>query len=295
MLDIGTHQQHFYRFLMRSDPDETQAVARNLQTAFESSTSSSLGLLIRLPVELLWMIFRNLDVQSYFRFRHVNKEARAICTAVPEYQAIATYGPEGLRGMLRAGLDQTITFGDLYKSLIRETCEVCDKSGGFLFLPTATRCCFECIKTAPDLRVISTSTLSMLTKKSTKRLFRVLGPELRTVPGSYSTQGDPRRPKGLMSAKLAISKSYSLGIRDRSAFKELLRRSDQESHRFMASTEFPWYDPDSKSVKSAVAYKGCWVQVGYQIQCSGGSQLVQLRTQKYFRISEAVAGSIQKD
>lgn len=257
ILDIFTHHQHFDRFLIRSHPDETQAVARNLQTAFESSTSSSLGPLGRLPIELLWMIFRNLDVQSYFRLRHVNRKSRATCTAIPEYQAIATHGLEGLRGMLRAGLAQTITIGDLYKLLIRETCEVCDKFGGFLFLPTATRCCFECIKIAPEFRVISTSTLSMLTKKSTKRLFRLLGSELRTVPGSYSTQGDPRRSKGLMSAKLAISKSYSLGIRDRSAFVELLRRSDQESHRFMASTAFPWYNPDSKSVENAVACKGC--------------------------------------
>lgn len=240
-----THHPHFDDVLIRSHPDETQAVARDLETAFESSTSSSLGLLGRLPIELLWMIFRNLDAKSYFRLRHVNRKSRAICTAVPEYQAVATYGLEGLRGMLRADLAQTVTIEDLYKSLIRETCEVCDKFGGFLFLPTATRCCFECIKTAPDLRVISTSTLSMLTKKSTKRLFRLLGPELRTVPGSYSTQGNPRRPKGLMSAKLAISKSYRLGIRDRSAFQELLRRSDEESHRFMASTAFPWYNPGS--------------------------------------------------
>jgi hypothetical protein len=243
ILDICTHHQHFDRVLIRSDPDETQVVARDLQTAFESSTSCSLGQLGQLPIELLRMIFRNLDVQSYFRLRHVNREARAISTAVPEYQAIATHGLEGLRGMLRAGLAQTVTIGDLYKSLIRETCEVCGKFGGFLFLPTATRCCFECIRTAPDLRVISTSTLSMLTKKSTKRLFRLLGPELRTVPGSYSTQDNPPwRPKGLMSAKLAILKSHRLGIRDRSAFQELLRRSDEESHRFMASTAFPWYN-----------------------------------------------------
>lgn len=255
ILDICTHHQHFDRLLIRSHPDETHAVARDLQTAFESSTSSCLGPLGRLPIELLWMIFRNLDVQSYFRLRHVNRKSRAICTAVPEYQAIATYGLEALRGMLRTGLAQTITIGDLYKSLIRKTCEVCDKSGGFLFLPTATRCCFECIRTAPDMQVISTSTLSMITKKSTKRLFRVLGPELRTIPGSYSTQGNPWRPKGLLSAKLVISKSYSLGIRDRSAFRELLRRSDQESHRFMASTAFPWYDPGSKRVESAVACK----------------------------------------
>jgi hypothetical protein len=258
ILDICTHHQHFDRVLIRSDPDETQAVARDLQTAFQSSTSSSLGPLGRLPIELQWMIFRNLDVQSYFRLRHVNREARAISTAVPEYQAIATYGLEGLRGMLRAELAQTVTIGGLYKSLIRETCEVCDNFGGFLFLPTATRCCFECIRIAPDLQVISTSTLSMLTKKSTKRLFRLLGPELRTLPGPYSTQGNPPRcPKGLMSAKLAISKSYSLGIRDKSAFRELLRRSDEESHRFMASTAFPWYDPERKSVESAVACKGC--------------------------------------
>jgi hypothetical protein len=261
ILDICAYHPHFDLVLIRSLPDETQAVVKHLQSAFKSSTSSSLGLLGRLPIELLWIVFRNLDVQSYFRFRHVNRKARSACTAVPEYQAIAKCGLEGLRGMLRAGLAHTVEIGDLYESLIRETCELCDRFGGCLFLPTATRCCFECIRTSPDLRVISTSTLSMLNRKSTKRLFHLLGPELRTVPGSYSTEDDPpRRPKGLMAAKLATAKSHKLGIRDRPAFQELLRRSDQERYRFMSSTAFPWYDLENNKVESGVSCEGCRVQ-----------------------------------
>jgi hypothetical protein len=279
ILDVCTYHPDFDLVLIRSLLDETQAVVRSLQTAFKSPTPSSPGLLDQLPIELLLMVFRNLDVQSYFRFRHVNRKARAACTAVPEYQAIAKYGLEGLRGMLRAGLAQTVTIGDLYKSLIRETCEVCDRFGGFLFLPTATRCCFDCIRTAPDLRVISTSTLSMLTRKSTKRLFRLLGPELRTVPGSYSTEDNPsRRPKGLMPAKLATAKSHALGIRDRPAFQELLRRSDQESHRFMASTAFPWYDLENNKVESGVSCKGCRVPVEDPRSPSAAQDLVFSRS-----------------
>ncbi|SPJ72265.1 uncharacterized protein FTOL_01993 [Fusarium torulosum] len=131
ILDICTYHPDFDLVLIRSLPDETQAVTRGLQTAFKSPTPSSLGLLDRLPIELVWMVFRNLDVQSYFRFRHANRKARAACTAIPEYQAIAKYGLEGLRGMLRAGLAQTVTIGDLYKSLIRETCENCTRLASY--------------------------------------------------------------------------------------------------------------------------------------------------------------------
>ncbi|KAL7921093.1 hypothetical protein ACQKWADRAFT_296248 [Trichoderma austrokoningii] len=263
VLDIcAYHRRDFDLVVVRSRPHETQIVLRDLQTAFKAPAASGLGILGRLPPELLWIVFRNIDLLSYFRFRHVNRQARALSTAVSEYQSVVKYGLEGLRGMLRAGLAQTFTIGDLYRPLICEKCALCGEFGGFLFLPTATRCCFACIRTSPDLRVICTSTLSRLAKISTKRLLRLLGPDLRTVPGLYSMEEHRvRRPKGLVAAQLATARLQVLGILDQASAQELLGRSEQANQRFMASTAFPWYDPDSDKIENGVSCKGCQLRV----------------------------------
>ncbi|KAF5020388.1 hypothetical protein F66182_7596 [Fusarium sp. NRRL 66182] len=164
VLDIcAYHRRDFDLVLVRSRPHETQTVLRDLQTAFKDPAASGLGVLGRLPLELLWIVFRNLDLLSYFRFRHVNRQARALSTALPEYQAVVKYGLEGLRGMLRAGLAQTFTIQHLYNALICEKC---------------------------------------------------------------------------------------LGFLSQASAEELRGRSEQTNQRFMASTAFPWYNPDSKRVES---------------------------------------------
>ncbi|RTE70923.1 hypothetical protein BHE90_014676 [Fusarium euwallaceae] len=263
VLDIcAYHRRDFDLVLVRSRPHETQTVLEPLRTAFETSPTSSLGVLDSLPSELLWIVFRNLDLLSYFRFRHINRRARALATAVSEYQAVVRHGLEGLRGVLRAGLAQNFTIRDLHSPLICEKCTLCGEFGGFLFLVTATRCCFSCIKGSPDLRVMSTSTLSRLAKISPKRLHQALGSGLRTVPGLYSMEEKRvKRPKFLVASQLAIARLQLLGVLDRNTAEALLERDEHTSQRFMASTAFPWYDPGSGKVESGVSCKGCQVKV----------------------------------
>lgn len=263
ILDVcAYHQRDFDLVLVRSRPHETLTVLRSLQTPFESVLSSGLGILDSLPVELLWIILDNLDLLSYFRFRRINRRARALATAVPKYQSVIKYGLEGLRGALRAGLSQNWTIRDLYNPLIRENCELCGKFGGFLFLPTAIRCCFACIRNAPELRVMCTSTFCRLAKISTKRLHQALGSQLRTVPGLYSMEEKrARRPKSLIGANMAIAKLQLLGILDQDAALALSGRNEQINYRFMSSTAFPWYDLNTDDVENGVSCKGCQIRV----------------------------------
>jgi hypothetical protein len=262
ILDIcAYHRRDFDLVLVRSRPHETLIVLRSLQTAFEGVPSSRLGILDSLPVELLWIILDNLDLLSFFRFRHINRRARALATAISKYQSVVKYGLEGLRGALRAGLSQNWTIVDLYNLLIREKCELCGEFGGFLFLPTAIRCCFACIRSAPELRVICTSTFCRLAKISAKRLHKALGSELRTVPGLYSMEEKrARRPKSLVGVHMAIAKLQLLGILDQDAALALLGRNEQVNYRFMASTAFPWYDPNIDEVENGVSCKGCQIR-----------------------------------
>ncbi|KAH7324991.1 hypothetical protein B0I35DRAFT_449768 [Stachybotrys elegans] len=262
ILDVcAYHRRDFDLVLVRSRPHDTQAVLASLQNACQACPASSLGSLDSLPTELLCIILRDLDVLSYFQFRHVNRRACALATTAHEYQSVARHGLEGLRGLLRAGLAPLFTMGDLYSPLIREECVLCGSFGGFLFLPTVTRCCIACIQTSPDLRVMCTSTFSRLAKISTRRLRRVLGSELRTVPGSYSMLDKrTRRPKHLIAVQTATAKLEQLGILDQDRSRALLSWDEQEGRQFMASTAFPWYDPHNGQVDDGISCKGCQVR-----------------------------------
>ena len=93
----------------------------------------------------------------------------------------------------------------LYRPLICEKCALCGNFGGYLFLLTATRCC----RVSPDLRVISASNLSKAANISINQLRQILGPELRTVPGTYFMEDKRVRCPKFMVVKSQLLKNYS--------------------------------------------------------------------------------------
>jgi hypothetical protein len=207
------------------------------------------------------MVLRTLDLVSYFRFRQVDHRARAMSTALWEYQLVAQHGLEGLRSLLRTGLGSSFTIMDLYRALVSSDCLLCGAFGGFLFLPSATRCCFACVQNSPSLRVVCPTTFAKMTRISAKQR-RLLGSPLRTVPGLYSMeQKRAKRPRYLIAEKQAIETLTSLNILRQESVLALERRSEQENQRFMASTAFPWYDLDTASVERGVSCKGCQVRL----------------------------------
>ncbi|KAF5588516.1 hypothetical protein FPANT_6591 [Fusarium pseudoanthophilum] len=262
ILDICTyHRRDFDLVLIRSRPHENQVVRESIEEPFTTTPTVKLGALDLLPNELLNIILRNLDLLSHFRFRHVNRRSRVLASGLREYKAVVRHGIEGFRGMLRSRLATHFTFGDMYRALIHEACSFCKNFGGFLYLPTAARCCFECIENAPELRVISMSALSKLTKLSAKRLKSHLGYVLRTVPGIYSMRERPAVRPGLLLAEVEATRTLTeLGLITSDAVQALEARSEQKNQRFMMSTAYPWYDPTAGQVENGVSCKGCQVR-----------------------------------
>ncbi|KAI1141793.1 hypothetical protein F5Y05DRAFT_273872 [Hypoxylon sp. FL0543] len=256
------HRRDFDLVLVRSRPHEMQVVQESLQTDFKTPPISGLGVLDRLPPELTSIVLHNLDILSYFRFRQVNRRARVVSTALWEYSLVSKHGLEGLRGLLRADLAQNFTLMDLYRPLIALSCEFCGAFGGFLFLLTATRCCFVCIQTSPKMRVLCTSALAKLTRMSVRRLRRLLRLRLCTVRGYYSMEDrQVRRPKYLVAEEEAISSLTSLGVLRQDAVQRLASRTENRNQRLMASTAFAWYDIDTAKIECGVSCKGCQVRV----------------------------------
>ncbi|KAF5611393.1 f-box domain protein [Fusarium subglutinans] len=267
ILDVcAYHRRDFDLVLIRSPPHESQVVRESIEKPFTTTPTVKLGALDVLPNELLNIILRNLDLLSYFRFRHVNRRARILASELQEYKAVVRHGIEGFRGMLRMRLATHFTFEDMYRALIGETCQFCKNFGGFLCLLTATRCCFACIENAPELRVISMSALSKLTKLSAKRLSCLAGYILRTVPGIYSMEERPARRPALLLAEVEATRRLSeLGLLTSDAVQALEARSEQKNQRFMMSTAYPWYDPTTGQIEGGVSYRDdVFSSCGYQ-------------------------------
>ncbi|KAF5240498.1 hypothetical protein FANTH_9546 [Fusarium anthophilum] len=262
ILDIcAYHRRDFDLVLIRSRPHDTQVVRESIESPFAVSPTAKLGSLDVLPNELLGDILGHLDIYSYFRFRRVNRRARALASELPEYKSVVKHGMEGFRGMLRAGLATRFTFGDMYRELTTEKCSICKNFGGFLFLPTATRCCFSCIENAPELRVNGLILFKRLTKISMDLVTSHIEPIVKTVPGIYSMEEKPvHRPRLLLVEPEATRTLSTLGHLTPKAIATLEMQDDYKNFRFMVSTAYPWYDPNTGLVDSGVSCKGCQIR-----------------------------------
>lgn len=256
------HRRDFDLVVVRSRPHHMQPVQASLQAAFQTLPSAKLGILDRLPVELILVVLRKLDICSFFHFRQVNRRARVLSAGFREYELVSEHGLEGLRGLLRAELAHCFTIEDLYQALVTDKCSTCGAFGWHLFLFTAERCCFDCLQSSAHYRVLPPSVFAKLAHISPGRLERLSGPSLRTVPGIYNMMETPaRRPKYLIFEEKATQMLLAAGAIKEDATQNLESRREQSDQRFMAATAYPYYSLETARLERGVSCKGCQVRV----------------------------------
>lgn len=254
----GYHRRDYGMSVVHVWPSDHSKVRSSILTSSIVSRAG-LGDLDRLPVELLLQALRQMDMQALFDLRRVNLRARQIVDSLKEYKAAVSYGLTAYCALLRMKLAAHVTLLDFYRVLCSQDCTFCGKFGGFVFLPTWIRCCFECIEEDPETR--------MVTVAEVRRLFRLTRAEVgrqrsfQALPGIYTT--------GLYS----MEKSYQRGrvklVPYFPAMKEFGDRLDTSAarsqhqpfwdpiHNFMASCELPYYDPRARTVEYGISCAGC--------------------------------------
>jgi hypothetical protein len=267
------HRSEFDKVLIRTP--ERKLDAPFLQSSFDTSSSSSLGILDRLPEELTLMILRELDILSYLRFRGVSNRARSIATTSREYKTVVKHGLQGLKPLLKAELGHVPTIAHFYQVLVDNKCEFCGKFATFLYLITCQRCCFTCLQISADLHVLPVPVPKAFAKaveSSSKEIEKICGPKLRVVYGKYSLQPWPsvKRPRYLVQTKPVVEKLRSAGS-SRGMPKSVLSYQPQsQSHdeirhdfcyRYMAATAFPWYNLRNDRIERGMNCKGCQFRV----------------------------------
>ncbi|KAI8409172.1 hypothetical protein FOFC_09004 [Fusarium oxysporum] len=224
---------------------EDQVVRESIESRFAASPGAKLAALDVLPNELLDIILGYLDTFPLSPCQPASPDLGKRASRI-----------QVCRQTWHGRLSQHVA------ALTTETCSLCKNFGDFLFLPTATRCCFACIENAPELRVISLVAFKKLTKVKMKWLTYHIGRVVRTVPGLYSMGEKPARRPGLLLAEVEVARMLSaLCLLTPEANEALEMQNEKKNYRFMVSTAYPWYDPNTGQVHSGVSCKGCQIRL----------------------------------
>lgn len=109
-----------------------------------------LGVLDKLPLELLCNTLLKTDIRSLTDFRCVNARAMEVVNSILEYQLILRNCPALLRGLLSTGLGSSFSCEDLFRTLNAYDCATCGDFAGFIYILTCRRVCFLCFSEKPE-------------------------------------------------------------------------------------------------------------------------------------------------
>lgn len=168
--DIGRiaayHRRDFVFSVIWFPPSEHSAIRQSTETLFHRISTGAdvtgLGGLERLPMELVQDIVLRLGMRAVFYLRQANLRAREVVDSLLQYQMVTLHGLTLFCAVLRTGFAKHVSLASFYDALTTKYCTICGNFGGFLFLLTWTRCCFACLKLAPQTEA---QTLASLQKE----------------------------------------------------------------------------------------------------------------------------------
>lgn len=143
-----------------------------------------LGVLEKLPLELLHSILVGIDIRSLTDFRRVNKRAMQVVDSISAYQSILRHSPASIRGILSTGIGSHISCQRLIDALNEPRCESCGDFGGYIYLLTCRRVCFLCFYEKQDYFPLLISEAER--KYGVPRRLLTSLPSVRSIPGRYA-------------------------------------------------------------------------------------------------------------
>ena len=175
---------------------------------------SSLGILDRLPTELLHEVLSRLDFQSLTQFSRVSIQGKSVLQSLPAYRDLMNHAPHALAALHRTQLIHLHSASELLTALRTERCATCPEYGTYLFLPTCERCCWQCLRSNPTRQVISLTAASKAFALSPKMISTL--PVMVSIAGTYgvarkSTRVSYKLVSVCAAKKLAMSIHGSVG------------------------------------------------------------------------------------
>lgn len=248
------HRKDYCLSVIWFSPDQHVDIRLSIATPFQRASNVGLGSLDRLPLELLHDTLFRLDMHSLFKFRQTNLRSRQKVDSLKKYQMIVSHGLNLFCALLRTRLAIDISLLDFYNVLCIKTCSLCGEFGGFISLLTWKRCCFKCLKEAPETQV---RTLSAVRKQF--RLTKVGSDQLRsfkTLPGIYSMEESVHKSR---VAIVSLHQATSICRQQSYAPGQVQSPSSERNRKFnfMGSCALPYYDKLTGNVEHGMSCAGC--------------------------------------
>lgn len=175
------------------------------------------GILAQLPLEIQHMILDQMDLPSIANFAQASVYSRITVRSLPSYTELVRHAPKALSALIPTHTASLCSMAQLREALRSDRCAGCLEYGAYLFLPTCTRCCMECLFFNPSFRLV--------TLRDAKGYFALGEKSVRQLPIVRSLRVDsyvfdlsaPPGPVQLVSAAMA----KELGIRIHGSAQEL--------------------------------------------------------------------------
>ncbi|KAF4968637.1 hypothetical protein FSARC_4012 [Fusarium sarcochroum] len=147
------------------------------------SLPSSLGYLDVLPTEVSSMILNMLDLRSLSRVLRASFKGKRTVEALPAWQDIREHAPTVLPALGGTQLIKYHSISLVYQTLRESRCVSCFEFGGFLFMPTCERVCYECLFRNDGLWVVGLDDAEYYFRLTVDQLQQI--PIMQTIPGTY--------------------------------------------------------------------------------------------------------------
>lgn len=248
------HRRDFGLAVIWYSPREHFVIRSSIATPFDQTANAGLGALDRLPLELLYNTFFHMDMQSLFKFRQINRMSRKVVDCLNQYELVATHGLNLFCTLLRTRLASRISLLDFYNALCTKACTLCGEFGGFISLPSWTRCCFKCLQEAPETQV--------QTLASARKQFHLTQVELnrltsfKTLPGIYTME------ESKYKRRIAIVSSHQAMLASKRQSHEPTQAQPSNPERnnkfnFMGSCALSYYDKQNDKIEDGISCVGC--------------------------------------
>ncbi|KAK2841532.1 hypothetical protein FQN49_006165 [Arthroderma sp. PD_2] len=169
----------------------------------DDASASSFGGFDILPLELLYLICKQLDVQSLVRLSRTSLRARVVVNSYHVFRTVIEHAPAALTNLADTRLISYHPATTIYAALVSSACVSCGQSGAFFFLVTCQRVCFQCLRTNPALWVIPVRFAKKCFKLDNSKDFPPA-----SMPVMYL--GSKQRPVGFIDVKSA--RQFALSV-----------------------------------------------------------------------------------
>ena len=249
-----------------------------------TNTCATLGDFDSLPLELFNEILCCSDLHTVSTFRWLNRRARVLVESSFPYKHILLNAPDVLAALEKTGIASHFSVDDVFRALSTPSCHVCSKFGTYLWIPECVRCCYPCMREAPELMPMSKSD-AMAAFGLTKSGLRGL-PIMAALPGWYGLYPHPYRKRRYFlsqerarqaaidihgeeelaryvnhgTSKAKIAYYQRVAVRDATDVPvEDGTPVGTKDHptRFMTVVPLPYFDPSSRITHIGLSCEGC--------------------------------------